>query len=259
MPCEVLIKARTTHGPYSKGTIAGVKDQPCVWGSKEGLPYSIRVVIPDVTRAQILAYTGKWKLEYDYEVISHKLPKDEYRIRLFSLYPSASGLNVITREQVENYLLRWGGKFKSISDNEVVFDFTVYGSAISQGVWGEHALSVGFGEVSYNQDTGVHVVDADYSGIDPTPNPAQVERVVVGKGGLIVLHDIENKVVRFSFDKTLVTERLKRSIHDRLSQTFEAHQYYIDNDFIDDVVSQGGEVTVNRSEMLTYVKNRLDE
>jgi hypothetical protein len=258
MPCEVLIKARTTHGPYSKGTIAGVKDQPCVWGSKEGLPYSIRVIIPDATRAQILAYTGKWKLEYDYEVVTHNLPQDGYRIRVFSKYPSVSGACSITREQVENYLIHWGATYKSASQNEVVFDFTVYKSAISNGVWG-NTLFIGFTEVSYNQSTGVHVVDADYSAITPTPNPAKIEGQVIGKGGLIVSHDAENKIVRFSFDRTLVTARLKRAIHDRLSQTFEAHQYYIDNDFIDDVVSQGGEVTVNISEMLTYVKNRLDE
>jgi len=258
MPCEVLIKAWNMPNGTRKGSFSVIRDQPWNWGHMEALPDYVQLVITDASRAQVSEYTRGWMTEYDYEVINHNVALDGYRIRLWSKYPNVSGQNVITKTQVENYLEGWNGIFQSASANEVVFDFGIYQCAISANFWGEWVLNVGFTEVSYDQGTGVHVIDADYSALAQA-EPSRVEGVVLGVGAEIISHDLENKIIRFSVDRSLVTSKLKADIHDVLSKRFEMRRYLIMESTVDAMIAQGGRVEKTKAEVLTYMRDRLTE
>jgi len=260
MAIELLIKARNTHGSYKKGHVIYVKNQPCVWGIKEGLSNFIQVVITNATKAEVRQYWAtQWKVEYDYEVLNHNVVQDGYRIRLFSVYVNVSGENSITREQVENYLNKWNAIFRSASQNEVVFDFGIYESATSENFWGDFISDVIFNQISYDQQTGIHIIDADYSAIEPHPTQIKVEQRVAGMGAIIVSHDTQNRIITFSVDRDLVILRLKRAFIDVLDGIFEERQFYIDSIAVDNIVAQGGRIEVSKAQAITYIRNRMDE
>lgn len=259
MGCEALIKAKDTLGPKSKGHIIYVKNQPCVWAKKEGLPNFIQIEIPDANENKnqlTTAWHTQWSKEYDYEILDHDLIKDSFRLRLFNKTISVSGLNNITREQVENYLLGWNAKYNSSGDNDVIFDFGVYEAGISYNFWSDLILSCGFDRVSYNQQTGVHVIDIDYN----LNNENETEKIIGTNFGAVGSKNKNTKKIRFSVDRELITKKLKEEINIRFcGKPFEMKQYYISHTEIDKIVASGGKAKHTLSEINSFVRNRMNE
>jgi hypothetical protein len=258
-PQDYFLQSGNTHGSYVKGHIIAVQPDGHQWGNKEGLPNFIQVRVTDaLTVEQAEVYRQRWKTTFDYEVVNHNMPQDGYRIRLWVNEASASGLNSISRGQVESYLLSWNAVYKSASENEVGFDFGVYESAISRNFWGAWILSIVFDHVAYDQGTGVHTIDADYSALMVAPEKVEgLVLEVIADGGQVISH--QDEVIRFEVDRQLVLQKLKKEIHDRLSSVFEERQWYIAGTAVDNVIAQGGRVEIDKATFLSYLKNRMDE
>jgi len=130
MAFEIIVKAQDTvnsdpvkdrKGCGKKGDIAGFKMLPhSGWGNKEGLPRFVVVRCNDnVSEAQLKNYRRPWLRTVGYEVVTQDA--FAWSIRVYGENVSVSGENILTREQIENYLNQYGGFVTSASTNEVIF------------------------------------------------------------------------------------------------------------------------------------------
>jgi hypothetical protein len=139
MPVEILIKTDVhgdgtvnyTHsdpvkdraGVFKKGYPVTSKDVPHPgWGMKERLPWFVVVRITDATKEQVDNYLKSWERILDYEVLQ-STPQG-FRLKVFCTNPGNSGLGNITKEMVESYIEKYGGKIKEFTINSVTFDIS---------------------------------------------------------------------------------------------------------------------------------------
>lgn len=124
MPCEILIKAFYTHGSYKRGYPVVVKDVPCVWGKKEGLPNFVRIRITDATKAQVNHYVAEqWKRLFTYSIVNQNVLGYRIRIEVDPSVISASGLNKEVAKEIRDFIYEeFGGILVEHGDDYAVFD-----------------------------------------------------------------------------------------------------------------------------------------
>lgn len=256
MAIEALILAQDGTGWRKKGYVIYEKDSPAVWGSQEGLPNFIRVTITgDLTVEQARAYRGQWSCHYDWTVDNHNVSLDGYRVTIFGDKVNVSGVGAITREKLDNHLPNMGFVFYAEAPNALTYDFSVYSVATSQWFWGYDLTDVTFQENAYDEGSGVHTIQADYS-LAGWPMD-KVARVVESKGG-IVLTNVAS-VIQFTINRTDINTALKQYFAEFIDGKIEERQFYVDGSYVDTVVAGGGLDTKTKEEFLALINNRLDE
>lgn len=207
------------------GDIIEVRANGSGFGSQEQPPKFFRVNVPDAVIADFIAYQNKaWKLELDYEVLVHQLPTDGYRIRVWNINESATdqGINYarLTQSQIENYLNNWNGEVVDIVDGKLRFDIGIYNMICSDGFWNDVNRNIvensDFTEINYNQSTGIHRVEIDYSGSAASATP--VEKEVMYRGGVIISH--ASKVITFDIQRNDVLQYFKNAVKEKLENYY---------------------------------------
>jgi len=69
MNCEVLIRATDGSNKYRKGFVVAVKDQPCAWGTAEGLPDFVRLIVTDCMADQVLNFLDGWEIKFRHTIL----------------------------------------------------------------------------------------------------------------------------------------------------------------------------------------------
>jgi hypothetical protein len=112
-----------------------------------------------------------------------------------------------------------------------------------------------FSEISYDQTTGVHRVQADYSVI--APNPTSVERHVSRMGLTIISHG--DRVLTYDADSSTCAAILKRQLQGYTRKIVARRRYHIAESVVDTIINNGGYMAVDESTMLNYVKDKASE
>jgi len=303
MPCEILIKGDTnaggvvnyTHsdpdkdkrGVYKKGYPVIVKEYPhSGWGYMEGHPYFVQARVTDGDVADVEAmiastFSGNsmiqdWTRLIDFATVNNDIPIDGWRVNVFATNPGANDFAGVTQVMVENYLTKWNASVVQAIVNEVRFDVAIYedsvpdpGAIQSEGFWGVVPTDVLFNETSYVEGTGVHTVEADYSG--SSFDADQVEKRVINRGGIVSSNTAG--VITFNINRTDVFQWFQQELREVLEQTMYRRQFRVLETTVDLIVSTGTKTTVSHlkgdrdyytlevtlAQLENYIVNRLDE
>ena len=120
MPCEILVNA-VAHRKAIKGQLVAVKDQPCVWGKREGLPDYVIVTISNATADQVRSRTLRWTDRPDYEVSIPIGGRKQIVITMPAKLAAAFPNLELNPQRVRDYLvMRWGATITRHNRTEVV-------------------------------------------------------------------------------------------------------------------------------------------
>jgi hypothetical protein len=275
MPCDVLIRNnvhsggridyahsdpdKDKRGVYKKGYPVSMLDAPRVHrGYMEGLPYSVAVNITDASVAQVEAMIAStfseesmiqdWARKIDFATVNSNLTIDGWRLRVFATNPGANDFAGITQLMVENYLTRWNAEVFSAATNEVVFDVAIFEDAVSvpgalqsEGFWGIVPTGVVFIENSYIEGTGVHEIEADYSGSSFSSH--QVQNRIEDRGGVVLSNTAG--VATFTINRTDVFQWFQEEVKRALERTVFRRQFRIPEATVDTIISTGTQILVD--------------
>lgn len=221
----------------------------------------VNVEIPDLM-ADWLPKGMAWKIEVDYEVVNNNPEIDGWRLRMFSATQNASATQGgITRNQVEAFIANWNGTVHSFGQNDVVFDITIFDAIQSNNFWDAKPDNtwlpqVVFSEVSYDQGTGVHRVEADWSALDK--NPTAVERRLMNLGVDLVSH--ADQIVTFDAARSLVRQAFEDDIREKSRRMVQRFRWRISDVAVDHIVNvHGGEMVTDAATLNSYLIDKVSQ
>ena len=277
---EILVFARdkvqtaAEHDRQSsmkKGYVVAILPDGHKYGVGEILPSFCIVKIPGetITQSERDYLIGQWWLMIDWEIVTFKAAQDGYRIRVFGKFPSVTdqlvGAGKITRTKVETFLNNWNGTVYSESDNEVTFDIGTYAMATSNAFWDVDVSSISFSE-SYNRPSGTHRITADYSATAWTSTEVEVQ--ILGRKGTIVSHDVQNKNIVFDIQGTgnpeihsgnIALMQFQEDVKIKVNKILYGRRCYIGSGAMNNIISAGGIITTDKTTVLGYVVDRLQQ
>jgi hypothetical protein len=259
---EFLVRAVDSGGSgagqYLKGDIVEVRADGSPYGNAEGLPGFIIVKIPGLLIRQLRSYALSWERVLTFSVVSSDLVTDSFRLKLSAGNMSSSLKGIVTRAEVELLISKWGGVIVSEASNEVVFDISILDAIKSAGFWDVNVLPTVFTETAYDQATGVHTIELNYSNIKN--NPTYIEDYIERKTGEQVLsHDGVNKIITFNVDRSDIRTGFEKDIKEKAKKMTQRRRWYFAPAQVDTVVGMGGVVTVTRAQAQANLRDRLLE
>ena len=257
----IIVKAAEDIYPddltrYQKGYIVEILGHDMLQGDTSGKYCQFHVTDFDYDSAFKGSYIKEWRPEIDWDFVGHDYTLDGHRLRVWMENMSASGLNSLTRDKIENFLNRWNAEIFSTDVNEVVFDVLVQQVIQSEGFWGRDVLMVGFIEKSYDQPTGVHSIEVNYENAPYTED--QILMSIQERGGEVT-KTVLNKIT-FSISRTQVFDWFKADVKEALNmQMFSRRQFRVPDNVIQMALDAGGTLQITKNQFVTYVRNRLDD
>jgi hypothetical protein len=249
-----LLIARHTSLLIGKGDIVEIRGSNTPFGGNEPNAFVI-AEIPE-PMAQFEQYGNKrWEKELDFSIVNQDTAQDAYRVRLFSTLANSQNTGQLERENVEAFINEWGGVVFSNAINEVVFDISITAALQSQAFWRSDLVDVLITESSYNETTGDHQIQFDYSA--KNKNPTAVERHIVNFGGEIVSH--ANRVLVANFTRADVRARFLDDIKRRTKEgtLVSRYRYYVNPAVVDAIDAQGGIVQTDLATVQTYIRDKV--
>ncbi len=238
-------------GNHTKGDIIEIRASGSPFGGKEPESFFL-VEVPEIPMDDFLDYTKSWERLIDFEVVAQDLSIDGFRLKLFSsLINGAQG--IITKDEVESFIQSWNGTVFSWGNNEVVFDIKIYDALVSQSFWEMPLTGVVFSGVSYDQETGIHTIQCDYTGI--SRNPTDVENYVRGKGLDIIYHN--ERIIRYEATRAKARELFQNDLKEKSRKKITRRRYYLTSAVLDYIVGQGGTITTDKETLLSYIKDKV--
>ena len=242
-------------GPRFKGDLTEVRASGSPFTGLD--PNDFVMVEVDTPMAAYEQYTRNWPRLIDFDVINQNLALDGFRLRLFSTNVNGV-LGAVTRADVEAFISNWGGVVHSVAANEVVFDILIFDALTSLGFWGrsyEQAdiSNMQFTEVAYDQGTGIHRIELDYSLTGRAPSEA--ERYVERKGLPVVSH-VESALT-YDADRSVVRTAFQNDIRNKSQRVVAKQRYHVSGAVVDYIVGQGGMITTDVATLAGYIQDKM--
>lgn len=270
MPCTLVFigdrPANDNPGASHKGDLVTVWAPGHPRGVREVVPRFVFVNITNRMRSEVIAYRGEWTLELAFSVLSHDPVTDTYMIRISAEreanhdIPGVPDRGRVTRAKVERYLNGWGITVESATSSSVDCEVNIFTSLQSRAFWEYPAIvdgvpirdAIDFTEIAYDQVTGVHRIEMDYSAA-PVPS-TQVELRAEKLGCTIVDHQVG--ALTFEADRSEIFSKAKAEIKDKARRTVYRSRWGIDPTTVDNLInSHGGEVSIPAGQMLNYLRD----
>jgi hypothetical protein len=247
-----LLIMKYDKGTHTKGDIVEIRASSTGFGGLEPVTF-VLAEVPDLPMADYKDKSSAWERLIDFSVSGQDLSVDGYRLKLFStLVAGTSG--IITREEVEAFINSWGGVVFSVAVNEVLFDITIFDALTSKPFWdGRDISQILFSEISYDQETGIHQIQADYSALEN--NPTYIETVIANKGMTVTSHN--EKIITFEGDRETARNEFQKDIKEKSKKLVERRRYYVNPGVVDYIINQGGSIVTSKATLDTYIKDKL--
>lgn len=252
---ELLIRAEDPDvaGGYEKGDIVIVAEDGREWGRLEGPPKFVRVNVPGVSVATATSYVERWVAGLETTVLHSDLSIDGHRVEIVATRPGAASQAGVTRDQVEDYIQRWGGTVFSVEPNRVVFDIRIFDAAKSNGFWRQPVTGrVSFAD-SYNRGQGTHEITANYSGV--SVDPRKVANVVRQRGGTVLSHDPGTSIT-LEVHRTDVRDEFLGELAHRTERQHMRRRFRLPPATVDAILGVGGEVTRSAAEVQAAIEDK---
>lgn len=250
-----LLIMKQDKPPHYKGDIVEIRASGTPFGGKEPGAF-VMVEVPNVPMKDFEDYNLSWQRTLAFEVVASDPEQDGFRLRLYSETEN-TGAGTITKEEIDSYIESWNGTIVDYGANEVTFDITIYGALTSPAFWElpNIAENVVFSELSYNQSTGIHRIQADYSALGN--NPTYVERYVQRMGLEIVSH--QDKVLVYDADRAVVSDAFQKDLKEKGDKRVARRRYHVSESVVDTIVNNGGTYTTDKDTLLNYVTDKVAE
>ena len=233
-----------------KGDIVSVIDaaESPDYSAKE-LENNVGISITNGTYANHVAYRDRWRSRLNFHATQLDAQTDTWKVELSMTNVSASGYGTLTKQDVDRYLTgNWNITPSEVSANNVEFTADVYDVARSPSMFGmtpKPQLSlIAWSELAYRSVSGEHDIEGDYSAI--SAQPSKIERAV-GENYTIIEHDVPNKKISFTADRSVVFDTFKREAQETLYRLLGFSIYRISDTNVDAIAAQPGR-TVNRTQ-----------
>ena len=261
MTIEVLVKnqdrTRIRDGVLvgdERGDIAAIKDQPCVWGAREGLPWFVRFIVSNTTRAQAEQYLSPWELDLDFTVNSVDDVARTATLTAVAKKVSASayefGDGGITRAKLETWLNKWAATVDGTSSNAVQYTVDLDAALISVGLWGGVAddLSV---EINDYQS---RVYDCTFTH-PPQWNQVNVTKRVEEVGGAVL--DQGSGFVRVSLSLVDMRREMESDFRRKVFTVLRRQQYKVSSAACDAAEAAGGVLEATKAAFIDQIQDKL--
>ena len=248
-----LLIMKQDKPPHYKGDIVEIRATGTPFGGKEPDAF----VLVEVDDAPISEFEGRsiaWECQIDFSVVSHDAANDKYRLKLYSTTAN-NGLGEIAKEDVEAFIQNWNGTVVDYATNEVTFDLSIFDALTSPAFWEVDVSSLVFTETAYNQDTGLHTIELDYSAIDN--NPTYVEMYVKRMGLAITNHS--NKILTYEADTSTVNQAFQSDLKEKTNKRVARRRYHVSESVVDTIVDNGGTYTTDLSTLRNYIMDKASE
>jgi hypothetical protein len=267
---ELLVRAvnrthpdpeRDRRGVPKKGDIVAVKPDGYAWEAGEGLPLFVRVLCPNLDHTLVENRIQPWSYDVDFTVVNSNVILDGVRVRATNTNAGTSAVAILTQNQLQPWLNQWNAVFVSAANGGVTFDFTVFGAATSEGFWRTNIGAFVFTELAYDQPSGVHDIEVDYSGDqsyfnDPERFATTVAQLAVDAGATVVSNT--HGVAVIQVDRVTVRTRFRDYVTPRLG-VYRRHRYHFTEAQVDTVIAAGGSVTLTVNQLNNAVRDRLTD
>lgn len=255
---ELLVYARDS-GPdvtqqYQRGDIVEVRASGAPRGRLEGPPDFVWIECPEVSREQIIDRMAEWLILIDYSVLARDVAQDGWRLAAFNTAPAVGGLGQLTRAQVETFLNNWGATVVSVAPNEVTFDWRILDGASSPEFWHANVSLIAFSEISYDEGTGVHRIEADYAAAGFPA--ATVARAVQRRGGTLVQNNANR--IRFDIDREVVRNSFLNDVRSKARGLLRRRRFRVLESVVDTAFTAGS-IQVTAAELEVIVRDRRAE
>jgi hypothetical protein len=262
---EILFKSQSftnidpnidRSGCYKKGYPVVVMPDGHIWGTEEGFPKFVIVKCPEITVEQTRNYINHWRDSFSYAVIATYPAQGRYTVRVTNSSESVTHINAITLDKIENYLLKWGCDTISFVPYYVQFDIRLWNMVRSDAFWNVDNVSskVIFELISYDSGTGIGRIKATV----PIAWPSnQVIGTIIDRSGTII--SSAHPVYIFDIERSVVLEKFKMDVKNKIERIYCRRQFYVTEAVVDYIVNQGGIISVTKTQLLNYIKNKLDE
>jgi hypothetical protein len=265
MTVYLLVKATPAWNPddpmvYGRGfpVYADITNQ---YIGSQVLPDFVQFIITDADSLQFIrdAYVIPWRKALEWDVADSDMATDTHTLKAYVKpeYVSASGLNRLTREGVEEFLNNWGATVDSIALGEVTFTANVYEAIKSDGFWERNVQMFAWTEVGYDAPTGIHRVRVNYTGY--TINLAEYAAQIINRGCEIVSNQPAQKRVTFDCSRQNVFNEFKQSVKERFDGNYAIRKWNFLEAAVDAAIAAGGSLEVTKAQVLNYIHNRLDD
>lgn len=250
-----LLLAKFTGNGINRGDIIEVRATDHPFGGNEQNAF----VVAQVTDASMTSFlylnNTQWHVDIDYEIISSDLLNDIHQMRVYALNVNSAGLGSLTRQKIEQYLNGWNIEIDSVSENQVILTVDISAVLQSNEFWNYDNTSVIITELNYDQVTGNHTLQIDYSALQR--NPTGVENKAIERGGEIVSHS--GRVLVANFTRADVRDKFFNEIKDkiRFDDRVVQFRYYVPNAAVNFIESNGGFVNTDIATLQGYIRDKL--
>jgi hypothetical protein len=252
------------RGVHKKGDCINYK--PDGWSSKPGWAESsypqkfIVIKCPEIDFAEAKAfdYRKPWQDDLDYEIVASRPAQGEYDVRVFEKNIGAINQNSIAgvkAMKIRNYLQAWGCSNFSMSETDATFTFSLWNAIRSANLWDvgpEMLAQISFELVSYSGATEIGTVRITV----PESLIREAKNKITSNGGTIT-NENEN-VITFQIERPDILRRFKQDVKNKMQIVYKRHQYSISTTEVDVIESQGGIVTMSKTELLGKLINHLE-
>jgi hypothetical protein len=282
---EILIKlADYTHpdtdkdrrGVHKRGDIVAIR--PDGWSAgphwaQSQMCYAksgkfVLVKCPEITVAEVQAWTDSWKDDFAYTIISQNAAQGLYVVRVFEQNAGAAGQNNLTLAKVETFLTKWGCTSITFATNSCQFTFSLWNAVRSESFWERDVSSVVFTLISYSSATGIGRISADCNAIieqfvithanDPQAEEkikGEIGRRIPERGGTLV--GWTGRSLTFEIERSDILTRFRADIKEAAEQGYMRHRYQVNSVDVDAIVAAGGILTLTKAQVLSRLKDKM--
>lgn len=277
---EILLRLKNnTHpdpekdrqGSYKKGYPVSIKPDGWYegnpnWSQSAYADKSSWIVIKckEATIEECQQYIKPWDDNFDYEIVSSKPATGQYVVRVFETNVSKTGLNSITQEKVNTFLTNWGCSNITSAKNSVQFTFTLWSAVRSEGFWNVPYIETkgSFTLNNYTSASGIgNVTFKILSSAWETINEKQITQLINGtiqeRGGTIISKSYPS--FTFEVERSNVLSKFREDVKQGAQRIYKRRQYRISESQADSIASAGGVVTMTKSELISAIKNGMDD
>jgi hypothetical protein len=250
-----LLIMKQDRNVHLKGDIVEIRATGTPFAGLEPQSF-VMVEVEDTPMTNFRNFNREWAREIAFDVVASDPEQDGYRLKMYSTTATATK-GQITKDEVQTFIENWGGSVVSFAANEVRFDITIYAALTSQAFWEleNMSASVVFTELSYDQTTGGHRIQADYSALGN--NPSYVESYVERMGLDIVSH--ANKILVYDADRSVVKAAFQDDLKEKAKKQIARRRYHIPANVVDTIISNGGSMSVPLATAQNYITDKVAE
>ena len=227
-------------------------------------PPFVFLKIIDKTKEDVDAYIREWRRAIDYTVLARDVGLDGWRVEIKANNPNVSGKGHLTREMVENYLTSWNCPVVDFVNHGVRFDVKVGDVLRSSRFWERDTSLLVFNEIAYDQQTGLHTTEVNYSALPVPPGTPsmqafedRIRSIVEDKGGAVISNS--GGVIVFNMHRDTVMDEFREDLMRAVRHVVCRRQIYLAPEAVDAIIANERYMEASAKEIARYVRSRMDE